>query len=202
MTCPTIAPPCTILRHLCQLLTSHHACPLPQLEELRAGQQQAVAASQKRQPARPSSSGNESAAELQQQVDDQAGLVRELKASGLSNQDSQVQAQVQVLLKLKSRLQQLQEWEQEQQQPGQAASSSSSGGSSSSSSAQEDGAADGSSTSSTSGRLIADETHPFCKAAIWQIAPQPLFFAAQRSVAKDFAKAVVRALGPPNSLRI
>ncbi len=166
-----------------------------------------MAASQKRQPPRPSTSSTsstESAAELQQQVDDQAGLVRELKASGLSNQDSQVQAQVQILLKLKSRLQQLQEWEQEQQQPRQAASSSSS---SSSSSAQEDGAADGSSSSSSSGgggsgRLIPDEMHPFCKAAIWQIAPQPLFFEAQRSVAKDFAKAVVRALGPPNSLRV
>jgi hypothetical protein len=182
-------------------------CRLPQLEELWAAQRAAADEQQQQRAgssagASGSGRGAESLPELQQQVDEQAALVRELKAAGLTNQDSRVQQHVQVLLKLKARLQQAQE---QQHGPAPAEPGGSDGGGAGEPAAGGAAApqqADGDDAAARPARLIPDEQHPFCRVAIWQIGPQPLFFVAPRSGAKDFAKEVVRALGPPNSLRI
>lgn len=151
----------------------------------------------------------EQVAAAQELVVRQGDAVRELKNLGLGNSHPEVQSQVQVLIKLKADLQELLDKAAAAERVGtpssfDGSSSSSShadglhtssshpqpGASSSAGAAEED---DGQGSTSSS-RQTLDSDHPFANVAIWQLPVVPLFFEADRPVAKQLAKDLMDAL--------
>lgn len=127
-----------------------------------------------------------SAAELEAQLAEaeaaaaaRGAAVRALKEGGRGNADPEVQSGVQALLKLKERAAAL----REQLEAAAAAAAA----------PVEDGeevGGSGSSDSKAGKRQVLPDDHPYAAVAIWQLAPQPLFFEGPRAVAKELAKRV------------
>jgi hypothetical protein len=114
-------------------------------------------------------------------VEQQALHVRALKErDGRPNGDPEVQAGVQRLLALKARLAELEgQLEQQQQQSQQEQAQQQDD--------REGEDAGKAASNSSKRREVLPDDHPYATAAVWQLAPQPLFFAGGRGAAKEFA---------------
>ncbi|KAF8071014.1 hypothetical protein HT031_001095 [Scenedesmus sp. PABB004] len=139
----------------------------------------------------------------------QGDAVRALKAAGADNSRPEVQQQVQELLRLKAALAALLDAAAAAEAG--AASGSDGAGTSSSSGSSSGSSGDGAEAGAAAGDPGGEagdgpalggrrrgaslpDDHPFALAAIWQLPVLPLFFEADRPVAKDLAKELSRQL--------